>query len=280
MSSDGLGSPGVAAMAAVEYTQIPHSDRQHGFRTAEPMNDINVMRPFLQQQGIDFVFLAHPAGKVGITAVIDEMPTPDGAYFADRAGSDQIMDLSRKPHIPHVVSDHQFLMIPAGQPDNRIAIRHLQCHRFFQIDGTMILQTIIRLFFVQEIRLQDQNRIGMFFFQHFPVIRIEAGFGASLFFQFTGEFCSGFLNRIGGRNQFRTQIGTMKFHRQFRTAAATDQSNFRFYILIPSKIVSIINLSASCESMDPLFYSANLMQPFNRDNPPPLSEADRFPPNG
>ena len=140
-------APGDAAVNA-QGTDAVHPD---GAGIRQPVNDVDVMRAFLQQQRTGVLPVGMPVTEIGVAAIAHEMPAPDRLDFTDHTGLNDFSHPVRKFHVAHIVAEHQMGSVLFGRPQNPVGTFDGDGDRFFQINRGFAPQSKTCLFLVAEI---------------------------------------------------------------------------------------------------------------------------------
>ena len=141
-----------------------------GVTPAEPVQYVNVVRAFLEQQAGAFAPVGVPVLEERVAAVADEVAAPAGLHLADGAAQDQLAHLADQPHVPHVVA-HVQLQLPLERgPENPVAAADGDRHRLFEIHRLARLQRGDGVLLVEEVRRGDEDRADVLQGEQPPVV--------------------------------------------------------------------------------------------------------------
>ena len=93
----------MAVSDLVVDAEVAEADNTLGIAFAEPMQHIDIMCTFLQQQAGAFAAFGMPILEVGIAAVGDKVPAPSRLYFTDASTVNEFFHLLHKGHVTHII---------------------------------------------------------------------------------------------------------------------------------------------------------------------------------
>ena len=154
------------------------SHRSYTFRIAsgEPVDDVDVMRAFLEQQSGAVLLFRTPVAEIA-AAVTDEMAAPDGLDLADRAGVDDLLHLEDEIHVAHIMSDHELAAGAVSGFQNMVASFDGNRHGFFQIDRLAGFERGDCHLFVILVADGNENRLNLGIFYQVLIIGINFDLG-------------------------------------------------------------------------------------------------------
>ena len=217
-------TPGDAAVNT-QGTDTVHLD---GAGIRQPVDDINIMCTFLQQQRTGVLAVGMPVTEIGITAIAHEMPAPNRLDFTDHAGQDDFSHPVRKFHVAHIVTEHQMGSVLFGRPQNPVGAFDGDGDRFFQINRGFVPQGETGLLLVAEIGGSDEYAVQFFFFDHLTIVGINIDDGLLCLHAF-GKAPALFFIDIRTGDDLHSVCRLMSVISQFAATAGSDDSEFQFF---------------------------------------------------
>ena len=168
------GAPFVAVRDLIVNGKTPHAHHFGGRSSGDPLDDVDVMTPLLQEQPGGVPPVRAPTAEVA-AAVRHKMTAPDGLDLPDDPGIHQFFHLLRKERITQIVPDHQPAFRAVCRLQNMIAALNGNRHGFFQKDRLARFQTLHRHLLMILVTHHDEHgfhrRIGDQFFRRFIIFR-------------------------------------------------------------------------------------------------------------